>query len=127
MQLIEQHIPKKWPAYWKGNWRLHFDSCRVHTADAVTQFSTRRDIEIVPNPAYSSDLAPNDFHLYPVLKRMLQGRPFPTLQVIHVEVYTQLQCLPEEGFTGVFKKEECWNKCLCADGNYIERVHNLQP
>ncbi len=31
-------VPKKRPAYAKGNWKLHFDNCHVRAADTVTQF-----------------------------------------------------------------------------------------
>ncbi len=106
--LIEQHIPKKWSAYWKGNWKLHFDNYHVHTADAVTQCLTRRSIKIVSHPVYSLGRAPNNFSLYSTLKKILKGRHFPTLQAVRMEVYTQLQCVSKDGISHVFEAENQW-------------------
>ncbi len=64
----------------------------------VTQFLIRRGIEIVPHPAYTPDLTPNDFFLYPSPKRMLKGHHFPNLWAIHMELHTQLQCLSKDRF-----------------------------
>ena len=42
----------------------------------IREFLTKHEATIVPQPPYSSDLAPADFFLFPKLKSSLKGRRF---------------------------------------------------
>ncbi len=67
-QLMKDHIPKKWP-YLVWMWKLHHDNARPHILQRVTKFLAHKQIQVVPHPPYSPDLAPNDFYLYPAAKK----------------------------------------------------------
>ncbi|UYV80939.1 hypothetical protein LAZ67_19002228 [Cordylochernes scorpioides] len=54
------------------------DNAHPHTAHLVTSFSAKNGTEILPQPPYSPDIAPNDFFLSPKLKAVLKGRHFDT-------------------------------------------------
>ncbi len=79
-QLIKDRIPKKHKDLIK-NWKLHQDNARPHVAQAVQDFLTQKNIEMVPHPPYSTDLAPNNFFLYSTAKKDLKGRRFSTSTV----------------------------------------------
>jgi len=55
---------------------LHHDNALCHTAISVNEFLTKKDIPVLPQPPYSSDLSPCDFFLFPKLKFHLKGRHF---------------------------------------------------
>ena len=48
---------------------LQQDSARVHTCKIATDAVERNGYELIPHPAYSPDLAPNDYFLFPNLKK----------------------------------------------------------
>ena len=48
----------------------------------------RNGYEIIPHPAYSPDLTPSDFFLFPNLKKDIRGLHFRSDE----EVVTQLRC-----------------------------------
>ncbi|XP_031634457.1 uncharacterized protein LOC116347857 [Contarinia nasturtii] len=44
----------------------------------ITQFLTSQNIDLMGHPPYSPDLAPNDFFLFPSVKKKLRGQRFLT-------------------------------------------------
>jgi histone-lysine N-methyltransferase SETMAR len=56
-----------------GEWMFHWDNAPVHTAEKVQRFLAKRQIQVIPHPPYSPDLAPADYFLFPMLKRELAG------------------------------------------------------
>jgi hypothetical protein len=55
---------------------LHHDNAPAHTALSVREFLTTKQINVLKHPAYSPDLAPNDFFLFPKIKEILKGKHF---------------------------------------------------
>jgi len=54
---------------------LHHDNARAHTALSVTLFLATKQITVFENPAYSSDLARNDFSV-PEDKENIERKAF---------------------------------------------------
>ena len=54
---------------------LHYNA-RTHTAHLTVNTIRQLNWEVLEHPAYSSDLAPSDFHLFGPLKNALRGRRF---------------------------------------------------
>jgi histone-lysine N-methyltransferase SETMAR len=50
---------------------LQQDKARPHTSAATTDAFVCVGFTVLPHPAYSPDLAPTDFHLFPKLKEEL--------------------------------------------------------
>jgi histone-lysine N-methyltransferase SETMAR len=48
---------------------LHFDNCSVHRSRITKGFMEQNGMESMPHPPYSRDLAPNDFFLFPLVKK----------------------------------------------------------
>ncbi|UYV84461.1 hypothetical protein LAZ67_X002283 [Cordylochernes scorpioides] len=57
-----QKRPKKWH---QKNWLLQYNNAWPHTAITVQLYLAKHGIALLPQPPYSSELAPNEFFLYP--------------------------------------------------------------
>ena len=49
---------------------LQQDNARVHTCKIAMDAVERNGYELIPHPAYSPDLAPSDYFLFPNLKKI---------------------------------------------------------
>jgi len=54
---------------------LH-DNAPAHRALATQKKLAYMDFQCLDHPPYSPDLAPSDYHLFPGLKKQLEGRQF---------------------------------------------------
>ena len=52
------------------------DNARVHTCKIAMDAVEWNGYELKPHPAYSPDLAPSDYFLFPNLKKDINGRHF---------------------------------------------------
>ena len=99
---------------------LH-DNAGPHKARATTQSLQELGIQVLPHPAYSPDLAPCDFRLFPILKDRLDGRKFDRVQDLAKAVNSELRTIPEEDYQGVFRKWQIRLKlCIESYGMYFE-------
>ena len=55
---------------------LQQDNARVHTCKIAVDAIEQNGYELIPLPAYSPDLAPSDYFLFPNLKKDICGRHF---------------------------------------------------
>jgi histone-lysine N-methyltransferase SETMAR len=55
---------------------LQQDKARPHTSATTSDAIARLGFTVLPHPAYSPDLAPSYFHLFPKLKEDLRGQKF---------------------------------------------------
>ena len=55
---------------------LQQDNARVHTCKVAVDAVERNGYELIPHPAYSPDLAPSNFFLFPNLKKDIRGLHF---------------------------------------------------
>ena len=75
---------------------------------------------VVPHHAYSPDLAPSDFFLFPKLKMKLKGRRFQTEEIQAVS-QAVLNTLRENYFQECFKNwQRRWDRCQASEGGYFE-------
>ena len=82
----------------------------------------RNGYELIPHPAYSPDLAPSDFFLFPNLKKDIPGCHFRSGE----EVVTAAEELvngkdPDFFSSGLMALEHGWSKCITLEVNYIEK------
>ena len=73
-------------------------------------------INTVPQPLYSSDLAPSDFCLFP----KLSGCRYETIEEMKKAMMKVIDTLTQEDFQGTFQKLLERYKCFAARGDYIE-------
>ncbi|UYV63992.1 hypothetical protein LAZ67_2006273 [Cordylochernes scorpioides] len=83
MRNLREAIRQKRPDLWKNkNWLLHHDNAPAHTSLLVRDFLAKKNTLMMPQPPYSTDLAPCDFFLFLKLKRPMKGRRYATLDEI---------------------------------------------
>jgi len=107
---------------WKnGHWLLHHDNVPAHTSLVVREILTKNNMTTVPHPAYSPDLAPCNFYMFPKMKLWLKRRRFVSIQEIQAESQKVLNTLTPADFSECFQKwQNRWDRCIQAQGNYFE-------
>ena len=55
---------------------LQQDNARIHTCKIAMDAVERNWYKLIPHPAYSPDLAPSDYFLFPNLKKDIRGHHF---------------------------------------------------
>ena len=92
---------RKKPALFKsGQWHFHQDNAPVHNSIFVTDYLTKMDINTVPQPPYSRDLAPCDFWLF----SKLRGCRYETNDEMKEDVMKVIDTLTQEDFPVAFEK-----------------------
>lgn len=98
---------------------LH-DNARPHIS-APIKLLEKYGWERLRHPAYSPDLSPPDFDLFPKLKEHLRGVRFPTLEELRREVTRQIRMLHKnETLNGIQALPRRWQACIDTGGDYIE-------
>jgi len=79
---------------------------------------------VLEHPAYSPDLAPSDFFLFPKIKEILKGSHFDDIHGIRSNTTAALKAIPQNQFQNCF---EGWTKhrhrCIVFQGEYFEGDH----
>ena len=78
----------------------------------------RNGYEFIPQSAYSPDLAPSDFFVFPNLKKGIHGCHFRSEVVTAVEEWVNGED-PDFFSSGLMVLEHRWFKCNTLEGNYI--------
>ncbi|UYV73800.1 hypothetical protein LAZ67_11000943 [Cordylochernes scorpioides] len=123
LRRLREAIRKKRPEKWtNGGWILHHDNARLHTAHLMTSFLAKNGTQILLQPPYFPDIAPNDFFLFPKLKAVLKGRHFDTRDDIIEKSPLALKSIPKEAYKNCFDNwEKRWRLCVEARGDYFEK------
>ena len=101
---------------------LQQDNARVHTCKVAMDPVERNGCELIPHPAYSPDLAPSDFFLFPNLKKDIRGLHFQSDEFFVMAVEDWVNGKDPDFFSsGLMALEHCWSKCITLEGNYIEK------
>jgi len=64
------------------------------TQHSVREFLATKRITVLEHPAYSLDLAPNDFFLFPKIKEILKGRHVGDIDDIRSNTAAALKAIP---------------------------------
>ena len=97
---------------------LQQDNARVHTCKTAMDAVEWNGYELIPQPAYSPDLAPSDYFLFPNLKKDIRGRHFQSNEEVVVAVEEWVRD-KDPGF--FWADGTGWSKCIILEGNYIEK------
>ena len=98
------------------------DNARVHTCKIAVDAVERNGYEVIPHPAYSPDLAPSDYFLFPNLKKDICGCHFRSNKDV-MEAVEEWVRDKDPGFfsSGLMALEHRWSKCIILECNYIEK------
>ena len=101
---------------------LQQDNARVHTCKVAMDAVERNGYELILHPAYSPDLAPSDFFLFPNLKKDICGLHFWSDEEVLTGVEEWVSGNDLDFFSsGLMALEHRWSKCIILEGNYIEK------
>jgi len=104
----------------KGVLFLH-NNALSHRALATQKKLAYLSFQCLDYPPYSPDLAPSDYHLFPGLKKQLQGRHFSSDVEVIAAVENWLEGQTSEFFlSGLQKLEQRAKKCNGLRGEYVE-------
>jgi len=85
----------------------------------VREFLATKQITVLEHPAYSPDLAPNDFFLFPKVKEILKGRHFDDIDDIKNNTTAALKAIPQNQFQNWFEGwTRRWHRCIASQGEY---------
>ena len=119
---LREAIRKKRPDLWKHNLcLLHHDNPPAHTSLLVREFLAKNNTVTMPQPPYSSDMAPCDFFLFSKIERTLKGRRFTAIYDIKGASLEELKAIPKIEFEKCFEDwKKLWHKCIISNGDYFE-------
>ncbi|UYV67597.1 hypothetical protein LAZ67_5001331 [Cordylochernes scorpioides] len=122
MRNLREAIRQKRPDLWKNkNWLLHHDNAPAHTSLLVRDLLAKNNTLMMPQPPYSTDLAPCDFFLFPKLNRPMKGRRYATLDEIKTASKEELKNIFKNDFFKCFEDwKNRWHKCIISHGHYFE-------
>ena len=92
---------------------LHHDNASCHTARQTLDFLSSKNVELMIHCPYSPDLSPNDFFLFPHIKKKMRGERFESPEAA-VETFRTL-------ISEVTALE--WKKCF---ENWLERTQKCR-
>ena len=84
LERLRQAILNKRPGLDANNITMHHDNARPHMSHATREEIARKGWNVMPQPPYSPNLAPSDFHLFGPLKDDLRGE--------HFEIDAEVMC-----------------------------------
>jgi len=80
-------------------------------------------VKLMGHPAYSPDLSPCDFWLFPKIKEQLRGKDFQDANELHGALEEQMSSLQKEDFYQCYEQWfERMNKCIRVEGHYFEKL-----
>lgn len=101
---------------------FHQDNAPVHKSHIAMNAIHDAGFEWHEHPAYSPDLAPSDYFLFPKLKEYLRGTRYDDDYQVMTAVNDWLEDQPQEFFSrGIRALEHRWTKCIEVQGDYVEK------
>jgi len=104
LKRLHDKVRRKRPdLFAKNTWILHHNNAPAQTALFVREFSATKQITVLEHPAYSLDLAPSGFFLFPKIKEILKGRHFEDIDDIRNNTTAALMAIPQNQFQNCFE------------------------
>ena len=92
---------------------LQQDNARVHTCKIAMDTVEQNGYELIAHSAYSPNLAPSDFFLFPNLKKDIRGLPFRSYKEVVMAVEDWVNGKDPDFFSsGLMVLEHRWSKCI---------------
>jgi len=90
----------------------------------VREFLATKQIAVLKHLAYSPDLAPSDFFLFPKIKETLKEKNFDDIDENRNNTTAALKAILQNHFQNCFEGwTRCWNRCIASQGEYFEGDH----
>ncbi len=103
------------------NFLLHQDNTTPQTSTISLAAVGENNLEMLSHPAYSPDMAPCDYAIFPTLKDELKGHAFRNLDELKAKAHRVLLNWPKDFFRrAMFDLPKRLAKCVAAGGAYFE-------
>jgi histone-lysine N-methyltransferase SETMAR len=99
---LHKYYQKRRPKTGFKGIKLWHDNVPAHKAKATQDYLQRHKVVVLLHPAYSPDLTPCDFFLFPKLKDALSGRRFLSRSALGSAVFQYLRTIPKQSYRNVF-------------------------
>lgn len=83
-------------------YKIYMDNAPVHRSYLVRDGLADMNWTKLKHPPYSPDLSPADFFLFPLLKKILQGRQLPTVDILMLTLDRELSNITHQ----------MWKRCF---------------
>ena len=118
---------EKWsilhPKAYLTSLQWHHDNASAHKAALTMDYFSENGIKLIPHPAYSPDLAPCDFFLFPKLKKRIKGIHYNSSEEATMAYREALLDLVKEDLENCFQN---WFRrmdlCIQSSGEYFEKL-----
>ena len=105
----------------KRNVILLHDNARPHVAIMTRKMIENLGWEVLLHPAYSSDLAPLDYHLFWSMEHFFREKSFTEIENLKKDVAQFFALKPASFYTkGIQSLPERSEKVISSDGNYFD-------
>ena len=96
------------------------DNAKPHVSKNSLRNFKNLDIELLPHPPYSPDLAPSDFHLFRSMEHFLRGKKFETNRCVEMACSQFFESKTSSWYeNGIKSLLGRWNKAIESDGLYF--------
>ena len=103
-----------------GKIYFQHDNDKSRISKFVTEKIAEFGWELLPNPPYSPDLAPSDYHLFRSLSNYLRGKNFENEEVLKIELQKFFGSKPQEFYAkGIHDLPRRWAEVIKTKGEYI--------
>lgn len=126
LKKLREHVQRKRPEI-ANSFILHQDNAPPHTSILTRAFLDKWKIEVLEHPAYSPDLAPCDFWLFPMLKKHLRGHHFKSNAQATRFCEEVFKATPPGDYESTIKTKwvQRWKRCIANKGSYFEKDTNV--
>jgi histone-lysine N-methyltransferase SETMAR len=105
----------------RSNMFILMDNARPHVAKSVISKIRDLEWEILPQPPYSPDMAPSDFHLFRALKAQLEGENFANVDEVKLWVDNFFAShSPQFYRRGIEDLPRRWEQIMDSNGQYVD-------
>jgi hypothetical protein len=90
----------------------------------VKDILSTKQIPVLEHHAYSPDLAPSGFFLFPKIKGILEGRHLQAIVDTRSNRTAALKAIPQNQLQNCFEGwTRHWHRCIASQGEYFESDH----
>ncbi len=94
--------------------KLHMDNASAHRSDLVQGCLQNMSISVLKHLAYSPDLSPCDFFLFPIMKKQMRGLEFHTVDNVIQKILEVVGQITQEQW------EYCFDQWISRCERYIQ-------
>ncbi len=122
LRRMREAYRRKRPHYWEGRqFFLLQDNASPHRSTPTTEYLQSVNQALWSHLAYSPDLSPCDFWIFPLIKAEMKGHRFQNIADLETAARRALQRIPKVEFTKYFNDLATrYQKCVDAGGSYFE-------